>query len=91
MPVILRSKENQYRAFMYWDAGHDNIIGSDRISLPTPGLSLALPCDYVRVARYLGTDLEAAGRSEMRCLQMLTGVGLKCRVSPSERGETCSP
>jgi hypothetical protein len=32
-------KENQYRAFMHWDAGDDNIIGSDRIALPTPGLS----------------------------------------------------
>jgi hypothetical protein len=39
MPVILRLKENRYRAFMHWDAGHDNIIRSNRISLPTPGLS----------------------------------------------------
>jgi hypothetical protein len=24
---------------MHWDAGHNNIIESDRTSLPTPGLS----------------------------------------------------
>ncbi len=42
MPVILRLKENQYRAFMNWDAGHDKIIEGDRISLPTPGLSATL-------------------------------------------------
>jgi hypothetical protein len=39
MPVILRLKENQYRTLMHWDAGHNNIIESDRTSLPTPGLS----------------------------------------------------
>ena len=37
---------------MHWDAGHDNIIGSDRISLPTPGLSATLTLGLFGVARH---------------------------------------
>jgi hypothetical protein len=37
---------------MHWDAGDDNIIGSDRIALPTPGLSANLTLqDYGRFTR----------------------------------------
>jgi hypothetical protein len=37
---------------MHWDAGRDNIIGSDRISLPTPGLSVTLTLGLLQVSRH---------------------------------------